>query len=308
MKNNLKNIGLIGLGKMGQLIGTILLDKNYKISVWNRTSTKTDKLSDKGATVETGIENIIKGNELIIITLSNYKNIYEIFKEIDNFNKAHIVNLTSGSPTAANELSKWITDKNGNYLDGAMLAIPETLGTDEANLIFSGNSQSFKENKSELSLLGNTHYLGTSPDYAEMYDTALLSASYGALAGFFNATLIAEIINVKPTDFIKLLVPWLTSIVQFMPHLANEIEHKSYNNGDSNIDINQVAVEHLIHSNLLHNIPTNLHKPLNNYLQKQVEMGNEKKSFSIIYESLKKERKALIDSQSSTNYLKEDLY
>lgn len=292
-------IAIVGLGKMGLVIGSILIRGGLNISVWNRTANRAHELVEKGATVEDDIKNIVSENTLILITLNNYENIYEVFDGISDFKGADIINLTSGSPAEATELADRILGNNGNYLDGAMLAIPETLGTSHANLIFSGHRHIYDEHLEQLSLLGSTHYLSEKPDHAETYDMALLSASYAALSGFLNSTLIAETIDIRPSDHLKLLLPWLTSIVEFMPYLANEIEHQNYDDGVSNIDINHIAVENLIQTNKNRNIPTDLHLPLRNYLQRELDMGNGKKSFSAIYESIKIERKMMLEENKN---------
>ncbi|MCY9670679.1 NAD(P)-binding domain-containing protein [Paenibacillus alginolyticus] len=44
-----KSVTVIGLGPMGQAMATAFLEHGYKVTVWNRTSSKADELVTKGA-------------------------------------------------------------------------------------------------------------------------------------------------------------------------------------------------------------------------------------------------------------------
>ena len=44
-------IGIVGTGMLGEAVGLHLLDVGYKITVFNRSKEKTEKLENKGALV-----------------------------------------------------------------------------------------------------------------------------------------------------------------------------------------------------------------------------------------------------------------
>ena len=44
----MKKIGLCGTGKMGKAIGARLIDKEYNLSIWNRTKSNSDDLIKLG--------------------------------------------------------------------------------------------------------------------------------------------------------------------------------------------------------------------------------------------------------------------
>jgi len=66
-----KVIGLIGLGKMGENMVLNLLDKKYKVVVYNRSSGPTKKLARKGATGSYSYEEFVKklGKQKVIILM-----------------------------------------------------------------------------------------------------------------------------------------------------------------------------------------------------------------------------------------------
>lgn len=73
-------IGLCGAGNMGAAMGTRLLEKKHKLTVWNRTTRKTKPLVDAGAARVETPANLFDGNDIVIsITIDDkaVKSIYE---------------------------------------------------------------------------------------------------------------------------------------------------------------------------------------------------------------------------------------
>src|ERR1700759_2989718 len=49
LKENFVNIGFLGLGNMGEPIAANLISAGHQVTVWNRTASKADALTQKGA-------------------------------------------------------------------------------------------------------------------------------------------------------------------------------------------------------------------------------------------------------------------
>src|SRR5271154_4425436 len=104
-----KEIGLIGLGKMGKNIGFQMLDKGYKVIASNRSPAPLDELASKGAIKASSIEDLVS-------KLPTQRIVW--------------VMLTAGEPTvsAIKELSKYlepgdivIDGSNSNFNESIML-------------------------------------------------------------------------------------------------------------------------------------------------------------------------------------------
>ena len=79
----MKNIGWIGLGKMGLPMALKLADQKYNLSVFNRTKSKTVGLVTAGARAEENVVNVAKSSDIIIIA-TNHSEFKDIKKEIQN--------------------------------------------------------------------------------------------------------------------------------------------------------------------------------------------------------------------------------
>ena len=136
------NISVIGLGSMGLALAKTLLRSDSKISVWNRTLSKSQDLNNKGVHVCLSPIEALQCSEIIIVCLSNYeawKNIIDSNQIDIDLSKKTIVQLTSGSIEEVKAHSDWVKKHNGNLLEGAIISFPTEIGTKDSSIILSGN-------------------------------------------------------------------------------------------------------------------------------------------------------------------------
>ena len=65
------NIGIIGLGMLGNAVALHLLDSGFEVTVYNRTKEKTTQAKEKGAKVATSPKEVAENSELIIIVVKD---------------------------------------------------------------------------------------------------------------------------------------------------------------------------------------------------------------------------------------------
>ena len=139
------NISVIGLGSMGLALAKTLLKSDSKISVWNRTLSKSQDLNNKAVHVCLSPIEALQCSEIIIVCLSNYeawKNIIDSNQIDMDLSKKTIVQLTSGSIEEVTAHSNWVKKHNGNLLEGAIISFPTEIGTKDSSIILAGNNLS----------------------------------------------------------------------------------------------------------------------------------------------------------------------
>jgi 3-hydroxyisobutyrate dehydrogenase len=65
----IKNIGFIGLGTIGKPVAANLVKKNYKVSVFDVKSRRTDDLEELGAIVGSSPAEVTRGQDMVILIL-----------------------------------------------------------------------------------------------------------------------------------------------------------------------------------------------------------------------------------------------
>ncbi|UJW34957.1 NAD(P)-binding domain-containing protein [Saccharothrix sp. AJ9571] len=282
-----RHVTVLGLGKMGEPIAATLLAAGHRTTVWNRSAAKADALVARGAQRAGTVAEAVAAGEVVIASLLDAAAVREVLTTADLTGRT-LVNVTTSGPDDARELAGWATERGAAYLDGAMMAVPQTLGTPDALLLYSGSSEAFEGAKDVLELLGTTKFLGEEPALAEFYDLALLSAGYSTLAGFLHATALLRTVGVAPGEMLPLLDHWLGGMIAFMPELAGEIETGEYAAGVSSVDLNRSALRHIVEVSRASGIDPALQLPIQDLLERRAADGHGGDSFSSLVEVLTK--------------------
>nr|WP_042188743.1 NAD(P)-binding domain-containing protein [Kibdelosporangium sp. MJ126-NF4]CEL18427.1 dehydrogenase, putative [Kibdelosporangium sp. MJ126-NF4]CTQ97910.1 dehydrogenase, putative [Kibdelosporangium sp. MJ126-NF4] len=242
--NDKAPVSVIGLGRLGAALAAAFLANGHPTTVWNRTPAKAAPLAAKGATVAGSVAEAVAASPLVLIVVLDHAAARALLEPAaDDLRGRTLLNVSSSAPDDIRALARWATGHGADYLDAAVMAVPQAIGTPDAQVLFSGSTTAFERYGEQLGILGSTRYLADDPGVAELYSLGLLSAAYGTLFGFVHGTALLDSAQVKPTEFLGLAVPWLNGMLAFLPALAGEIERGDYTGGESSLEINLQALE-----------------------------------------------------------------
>ena len=282
-------VSILGAGRMGRAIGTTLLDTGRRVTVWNRTREKADRLVHAGAHRAGTAAEALAAHPVVILTLTDYASAREVIEPAhDLLDGRVLVNLITGTPDEARALDAWATAHGAEYLDGAMMAVPDTVGTPEAFFIYSGSKDAFDANRDLLETAASSQFLGTDASTANFYDAALLGTMYGALGGFLHSAAILDTVGVKATQFAPQAVALIEGLTPFMTELAQEIDSAEYTNAASTVEINRKAIDNIVAISEAAAISADAHRPLQALLARSVAEGHAAESFSSLIELVKR--------------------
>lgn len=221
--SKLPPVSVIGLGSMGSALAGALLSAGYPVTVWNRTADKADDLVARGAHRTADVTDAIRASDLVIVCLVDCTAARDVLGRAANAVAGRvIVNLTNGVPSDARDQAAWAQMHHARYIDGGIMAVPQTIGSADAFIFYSGDDGAFREHEPALSVLGRPRWLGTDPGLAPLYDLALLSGLYGLYAGSQHAVTLVDSAGGDAAAFVRdLLVPWMMSMVPFTVAEAN---------------------------------------------------------------------------------------
>ncbi|GGV41937.1 NAD(P)-dependent oxidoreductase [Streptomyces spectabilis] len=219
-------VTVIGLGEMGRALADALITSGHPTTVWNRSAGKADDLVARGASRAATVEDAVLASPLTVVCLLDYDVTDAILRPAaDALRGRTLVNLTNGTPAQAREAESWAVGHGAAYLDGGIMAIPSTVATSQAFVLYSGQKAHFDAHKETLQALGAAKYVGADAGIAALYDLALLSAMNVMFDGFFHAVAMATShTEGNAAGFTELLVPWLTNMTQVMPAFAADVD------------------------------------------------------------------------------------
>ncbi|MFC7302932.1 NAD(P)-dependent oxidoreductase [Streptomyces monticola] len=280
-------VTVLGLGRMGGPIAAALLGAGRVTTVWNRSPERAVPLLKQGARTAATVADAVAASELVLVSLLDQRAVRDTLAAAAAHLRGRVVvNLTNNTPEEARELAAWVQERGARYLDGAMMALPETVATPEAFFLYSGSPEAFAEHRESLELLATAHFLGADPGLAEFEDLALLGSGYAALAGFLHSAALLASVGRPAAEFVPLVTRWLSGLLDFLPELAREVDARSYDDAASTVGMNHTALTTLVDTARSQGVDTALHEPLRELLGRRLAEGRGADSFSSVFELL----------------------
>ena len=281
-------VTVIGLGNLGRALAEALVDHGHPTTVWNRTPGRADALVERGARRAETVAEAVAASPLVVVCVLDYPAATTVLASAAGALAGRtLVNITSGTPEPVRELADWATGHGAHYLDGAVYAVPQTIGTPEAFVLYSGSRAAFDTARETLDpALGAGLFAGTDPTLASVQDMAVLAAMYGMFAGFFHGVALARTAGISGAEITGPMTRWLTSAVATLPQFAREIDTADYDATEtSTIDINRAGLGAILTAGRPRGVDDRLLAPLLDLFERQAAEGHGSASLARAIES-----------------------
>lgn len=288
---NMNEISVIGLGDVGSAIARTLLENDYKVTVWNRTAEKAEKLAEEGAIAAKDAFTAVGASPVIIICVSAYDVTRSILSEKNAASALAgrtIIELSTGAPQDARDAETWTKSQGAEYLDGAIAATPSQLGTPDTPIFVSGAESVFKKNESTLKILGGgTKYMGAAIGAAAAWDLGLLSYLWGASLGFLHSALLFESEGISVDALGEMISDVSPVLGEMMKHNSDAIQKGVFDNPESSLETcaasADLILKHAEEAGINSEIPAFTSK----FFQKGRDAGYGKKELSALIKILR---------------------
>ncbi|MFH8369942.1 NAD(P)-dependent oxidoreductase [Streptomyces sp. NPDC018031] len=264
-------VTVIGLGLMGKALAAAFLEAGHPTTVWNRTAARADELVARGAVLAPSVADAVRASPLVVVCLTDAAAVRAALgpHRADLAGRA-LVNLTSGTSEEARELSTW----TGDYLDGAIMAIPEVIGRPEAFLLFSGAPEVFAQHRDSLDRLGSATFFGEDPGLASLYDVALLGLMWGTLNAFLHGAALLGAAGVDATAFAPFANQWVGSVTQFIGAYAEQLDRGEYPADDVSLETHLATMKYLVRESAAAGIDTEWPARIQALTERAIEAGH----------------------------------
>ena len=237
--SNIKNISIIGLGSMGFALAEALLKADFNISVWNRTSSKAQKLENKGANICSTPNEAFKNSQFIVASLSNYEAWNNIIdsNQIDmDLSGKTIIQLTTCSIEEVTALNDWVKKYNGDLLEGIISCFPSQIGTEESLILLAGSDNSINNCKDIISILSPQYKsLGSNLIAPTVLSRAFLSGALGGLIGMMNGAVLCQKADISLDDFKEIYMDRSSIIEQESKRIIDAIATQDTENTEASV-------------------------------------------------------------------------
>ncbi|RZE95798.1 NAD(P)-binding domain-containing protein [Streptomyces sp. SCA2-2] len=241
-------VTVLGLGRMGSALAAAFLAAGHPTTVWNRSPGKADELVARGARRAGSVAEAVAAAPLVVVCVADDPAVHQLLDPLgDALAGRTLVNLTTGTSAQARANAAWAKERGAAFLDGAIMAVPEDIATDDAVLLYSGPRAPFDEFEETLRVLspaGTTH-LGEDAGLAALHDLSLLALMWGVLNSFLHGAALLGTAGVRAETFAPLASRMVKVVAGYVTAAAPEVDAGSYPGGDATLTVHLEAMRHL---------------------------------------------------------------
>lgn len=278
---------ILGLGAMGSALAARLLDAGHRVTAWNRSPGRSTALAEHGAEIATTLTGAVTGQPLIVACLLRHASVHETLDPVvDQLRGRVLINLTTTTPSEARELATWATEHDIAYLDGAILAVPEMIGSPEAQIFYSGAHAVYEQHRSVLDAWGTSTYDGDDAGMASLIDLAMLAGMYHLFAGFFHGAAMVGSEGMTAAQLAERATPFLGAMTAGLGDYAEVIDVRDYTGpGQQSLEFSDLA--HMVRASEEQHVNASTLAAIQALISEQIAAGHGSAGLARIYESLR---------------------
>jgi 3-hydroxyisobutyrate dehydrogenase-like beta-hydroxyacid dehydrogenase len=248
MSNNIsKKVSVIGLGQMGKKIAEMFTQKDYDVTVWNRTAEKAKQMP--AWKIAANVEDALTQSTVSVICIYDNAAVTEILARVNSqkiFAGKTIINFTSGGPEEVKKLESWLSGRGAKYLNGAIQVAPDQMGLPDTTILIGGNREAFVSCKDLLYVLGgNIKFLGEHASSSPAMDMATLSWVYGSFLGLMYGVAFCEKEGINLKDYSTIIGEIAPSFLEFYKYEIKAIHEGNFNITQSPLSISITASQRI---------------------------------------------------------------
>lgn len=285
------HISVIGAGLMGSALASVFLKCDCRVTVWNRTREKCDPLVQQGAHQANTITETINSSELTLVCVSDYETSSKLLGSTDAapcLKGKTLVQLTTGSPEEARTLETEVKAQGADYLDGAIKAFPDQIGTKDAGILLSGSRKAYQNYRDVFTnLASNITYLGEDAGMASALDCAMLLYTYSTFVGFLQGAALCGAESVSIDDYTRAVVRRMPAYEGSFLEYAAAIKDKAYETTIATIDTWSDAHEQVMAVLEKAGLERWMMAPVHNLFRKAIASGRGQQSIVALLEIIK---------------------
>ncbi|WP_067449900.1 NAD(P)-dependent oxidoreductase [Actinomadura macra] len=286
-------VTVIGLGPMGAKMAAVFLENGRPTTVWNRTAAKAAPLVDKGATLAATPADALAASELVVISQTDYKAMYDSLGGETHALKGRVLaNLSSGSPDELRRAGEWASGHGAELLTGGIMVPPPAIGKPGSYVFYSGQETTLDRHRETLRELGDTTFIGTDVGLSMLYYQAQLYLFWSTLTAYMHGLALLGTAGVSAEQFHPFATMSIASLAEqgpmgYMRVITDEVD-SGLSPGDANTLLMQaIGADHIVEASREAGIDTRGPAALKDLFWRAVNMGHGGNGLSSVIEAIR---------------------
>ena len=200
-------ISLIGIGLMGQALGEHLLEQKQQLTVFNRSSEKTQDLQQRGAAIAVTAQSALESSDFCLLMLSDATAINQLLDTVEPaiFKDKFIIQMGTIAPDESRAIAERIQNHHGYYLECPVLGSLPEARSGTLILMAGGKVDDYQHALPLLNLLGKEpQHIGNIGQGATV-KLAMNQLIAGLTASFSLSLALVEKEGIETEQFMKIV-------------------------------------------------------------------------------------------------------
>ncbi|MBN3815521.1 NAD(P)-dependent oxidoreductase [Paraburkholderia sp. Se-20369] len=286
-------ICVIGLGAMGAALAKALLAADHRVTVWNRTASKSEALGEVGARVAHSAAEAIDASQVVAVCVLDYGASDSLLRTPDvaaRLKGKTIIQLTTGTPEDAQDASEWAKEHGVAYLDGTIGCYPKDIGTPDGSILYAGSRSTFETLRPTLAnLSGHALFVGESFGNAAILDGAVVgSFSLGAALGFLYGAAVCDAEGISLDTYLSLALARRPFVEDTLQTCVQMIKTGNYSGSQATLDSWVAGIGQLVAFSQESGTDSSYPQEVLARLQQAVAMGHGQHELAAVFECFRK--------------------
>ena len=283
------NLGFVGLGVMGGEMVNRLLEKGHRVTGYNRTRAKAQRLIDRGMRWADSPRAVAESVDFTFSMVTNSAALAAVTDGPDGIlaglrtNKI-LIDMSTVSPEFSRALASRVREKGADMVDAPVSGSVITLQQGKLSVMVGGRRETFERIKPVLDDIGpKVTYVGENGLALSMKIATNLSLAVQMLA-FSEGVLLAEKSGISRETAVDVLVHSAVAspMIQYRGPFILQMPPEAW------FDVNMMQKDMLLALELgrQKNVPLPTTAVTNEFLTAARGMGKEKKDFAVVFDVL----------------------
>lgn len=280
------DVTMIGLGAMGSALARAFIGAGHSVTIWNRTAARMQPLLSLGATAAHSPADAAMASPVCVVCIDNYgttRRLIEGAGMLPSLSGRTLVQLSTGTPAEARDLSSWLATHGVNVLDGAILPYPDGIGAKHAQILFAGSADLYRSCKPTLDCLGgDLRHVSGEVGAAAVLDMAMLTHQLSNYLGVWHGARACEAEGIDVDVFASLFPPSDPAA-----HLAWRIHKADYDNPGATLEVWNAALDRIVEHTRSAKINREIPELISSLFRRAIALGHGRSDIATVIEVLR---------------------